>query len=521
MRIVTIRQMKQLEQECAGRGIPTSLLMENAGRAVAEAVGNILGGAGRTVLVLVGPGNNGGDGLVAARYLHDRGNNVCVYLLQPRSPDDPNLALVLERHVEMVEAGQDGGLVRLGERLRSADAVLDAVFGTGMRRTISGSTAGVLVRVGEEKVRRRKMSIVALDVPSGMDADTGAADPTCLYADVTVVLGYPKPGLFNVPGADRVGRISVVDIGIPPGLDGDGVAELAAEDWVRSVLPSRPVVSNKGTFGKLMVVAGSVNYTGAAFLACTGALRVGVGLVTLAAPISLHAALASKLTESTHLPLPESGPGEVAASAAAALRRGLGGYEALLIGPGLGQGPSATRLVKSLLLGKGKAQVACVIDADGLNILAAERGQGVVWRRLVDDAILTPHPGEMSRLTGIGVSEIQRDRIGVARTMAVKWHKTVVLKGAYTVVAASDGRVVVSPFANPALASAGTGDVLAGAIAGLVAQGMPLFEAAAAGVYVHGKAGDLTSGKLGDAGAIASDLLPELPLAIREIKRGS
>jgi hydroxyethylthiazole kinase-like uncharacterized protein yjeF len=360
---------------------------------------------------------------------------------------------------------------------------------------------------------------VALDLPSGMDADTGAVDPACLHADDTIVLGYPKPGLFNIPGGDRVGRMRVVDIGIPAGLVEHSVAELANDDWVESILPLRPIVSNKGSFGKVMVVAGSVSFTGAAYLACSGALRVGAGLVTLAAPSSLQGALAAKLTEATHLPLPESAPGETVPGAAAIVRRGLDGYGVLLIGPGLGQGPSPTRLVKSLLMGQGRVTLPLVIDADGLNILAGQSPRGGVWRRLTDDAILTPHPGEMARLTGTDVSEIQRNRMGVARSMAGAWHKTIVLKGAYTVVAAPDGRIVVSPFANPALASGGTGDVLAGAIAGFVAQGRPLFEAAVAGVYVHGRAGDLVSRKLGDAGAVASDLLSELPLAIRGIKR--
>jgi NAD(P)H-hydrate epimerase len=510
--------MRQAEQECVRRGIPTSLLMENAGRAVAEAVRDILRDAGKMVLILVGPGNNGGDGLVAGRYLHNWGVTVCLYLMRARSPDDPNLKAVVDRGIETVEAGQDNGLARLEERLRSADVVLDAVFGTGIRRTIAGHISGILTAVGEEKARRRKMRIVALDLPSGMDADTGVADPSCLYADETVVLGFPKVGLFNVPGADRVGRMRVVDIGIPTGLDESGVAELASDDWVRLLLPPRPIVANKGTFGRVMVVAGSTSYPGAAYLACTGALRVGAGLVTLAAPASIQPVLSSKLTEVTHLPWPESGTGG-AAAAVATVRRGLGGYNVLLVGPGLGQSPPATRLVRSLLLGKAKTRAICVVDADGLNILAKQGHPDEVWRRLADDAILTPHPGEMARLMGIEVGEIQRDRIAVARTMAGKWHKTVVLKGAYTVVAAPDGRVTVSPFANPALASGGTGDVLAGAISGLLSQGMTLFEAAAAGVYLHGKAGEMVSRKLGDAGVVASDILAELPLAIREIKR--
>jgi hydroxyethylthiazole kinase-like uncharacterized protein yjeF len=517
LKILTASQVRQLEQACAKTGVTTDMLMENAGRAVAEEVKRILGGAEeRKVLFLVGPGNNGGDGLVAARHLHDWGGKVTVYLLGRRGDDDPNLKLVMERNISCVAAARDEGLRRFNEALAQADAIIDALFGTGTTRSFSGNILSVLERVSKAKSKRPKQRIIALDLPSGLNADSGAVDPATLYADDTITLGTPKPGLFNFPGAARVGKLVVVDIGMPESLAEGAASEYLTADLVRSVLPERPLQANKGSFGKVMVVAGSMNYIGAAYLACSGAIRVGAGLVTLAATPTLQSILAAKLTEVTYLVLPESHPGVVTPEAGRLIAQQLDGYNVLLMGCGLGQGPAAVKLVRSVLLPKERRELpASVLDADGLNILANVPNW---WQHPTSDAILTPHPGEMARLTGMPIAEIQADRLGAAKKWAAEWKKTVVLKGAYTVVASADGRSVISPFANPGLASAGSGDVLTGAIAGLAAQGLSLFEAAAAGVYLHGQAGERVKDRLGDAGMIASDLLPELPLVIKNIK---
>jgi hydroxyethylthiazole kinase-like uncharacterized protein yjeF len=517
LKILTASQVRQLEEACAKTGVTTDKLMENAGKAVAEEVKRILGGAEkRQVLFLVGPGNNGGDGLVAARHLHDWGAEVTVYLLGRRAADDPNLKLVMERGIACVEAARDEGLSRFNEALAPADAVVDALFGTGTTRPFSGNILSVLDRVNKARKKRPKWRIIALDLPSGLDADSGAADPATLYADDTITLGTPKPGLFNFPGAERVGKLVVVDIGMPEELAGEAASEYLTAEWVRPVLPERPLQANKGSFGRVLVVAGSMNYVGAAYLACSGAIRVGAGLVTLAATPTLQAILAAKLTEVTYLLLPESRPGVVAPEAGRLITQQLENYNVLLLGCGLGQGPAAVKLVRSVLLAKERRELpALVLDADALNILASTPKW---WQPLAADAILTPHPGEMARLTGMPVAEIQADRLGTAKKWAAEWHKTVVLKGAYTVIASPEGKTAVSPFANPGLASAGSGDVLTGAIAGLVAQGLPLFEAAAAGVYLHGQAGERVKERLGDAGMIASDLLPELPLVIKNLK---
>ncbi len=514
MKILTANQMRKAEQDCAKIGIPTSVLMENAGRVVAEEVRRILGTTHeQRILILIGPGNNGGDGLVAARYLHDWGAKVSVCLCSQRAPDDQNLKLVQEQDVTCVDATQ--GLDGLDELLASANAVIDALFGTGRSRPLRGIFRQAIDKVCGAKKRHPQLHIIALDLPSGLDADTGAVDPACLYADNTITLGFAKPGLFNFPGAERVGRITVVDIGIPAYLAEQATKELITDEWAQSVLPKRPLEANKGSFGRVLVVAGSINYIGAAYLACSGAIRVGVGLVTLATATSLQPILASKLTEVTYLPLPESRPGIISAEAARLIYQELDRYDVLLLGCGLGQSQSAIRYIKSILLGGKVTLPSLVLDADALNTLA---GIPNWWQQLTVNAILTPHPGEMARLAGISVDDVQSDRAGIATKVAMEWHKTIVLKGAYTVIATPDGQSRISPFANPGLASAGTGDVLTGVIAGLVAQGLSLADAAAGGVYLHGKAGDVVKSELGDAGMIATDLLPALPLVIKRLK---
>jgi len=516
MKILTIDQMRQVELECAEIGLPSTVLMENAGKAVAEEVRRILGNPeDKNILILIGPGNNGGDGLVAARHLHDWGAKVSLYLFSQRSPDDQNFKLVQERSITFVEAADDKSLGRLDELLPSANAVIDAVFGIGKLRPLRGIVWQVFDRVNKAKKEQPNLRIIALDLPSGLNADTGAVDPVCLYADNTVTLGFPKPGLLHSPGAERAGKITVADIGIPPHLVEQVKEELVTGEWVRSVLPPRPVDANKGSFGRVLVVAGSINYIGAAYLACSGALRVGAGLVTLATAASLQPILASKLTEVTYLPLPESRPGIISLQAAKMISQQLNHYHALLLGCGLGQTESVIKFITTVLFRLKSVLPPLVLDADVLNTLARIPNW---WQQLNDDAILTPHPGEMARLTGLSVDEIQSDRVGITEKVAKDWHKTVVLKGAYTVIATPGGQSRISPIANPGLASAGTGDVLSGVIAGLVAQGLSLPNAAACGVYLHGEAGEMVKAKLGDAGMIATDLLPALPQVIKRLK---
>ena len=354
------------------------------------------------------------------------------------------------------------------------------------------------------------MPLFALDVPSGLDTDSGSVDEVCPAADVTVAFGYPKTGLFIFPGADRVGAIDVVDIGLPAGLDDDVRLRLVTEDWASTLLPTRPSDAHKGSFGKALIVAGSQNYAGAASLAAGGALRSGAGLVTVAAPERLQASILSRSPEPTYQPLPESGE-----EAARIVQDATGGYDAVLVGCGLGQAPETVTMARELLLSGGLDR-PLVIDADGLNALASLDED---WaRRLSGPAVLTPHAGEMARLLGRTIDDVQGDRLSTALDSAAKWGHVVVLKGAHTIVAWPDGDGAVSPFANPGLATAGTGDVLAGAIAGLLSQGVEPYEAAVLGVYLHGAAGERVRRRIGTAGVAASDLLPELPWVIRGLR---
>ena len=512
MKIVSAEQMREIDRQCAELGLSTEILMENAGLAVAREARNLLQGAtGRSVLVLAGPGNNGGDGLVAARWLSDWGARVRVYLYRRRSEGDRNLELLQRRGVACADLPSEPP-EEFARALSSADLIIDALFGTGKLRPLGEEVRRVLEQIRKAREARRRLIILAVDLPSGLDADTGAIDPACLTADVTVTLGYPKLGHFLFPGAERVGRLQVADIGIPPALAEEVRTELLTVEEVKASLPPRPPGANKGTFGRVLVVAGSINYIGAAYLACEGAMRVGAGLVTLATPRSLQPILASKLTEVTYLPLPEVEPGLLHPEAAGAVKEQLPNYDALLLGCGLGQSSGARALVESLL----PTSLPTVIDADGLNLLSQRPH---FWERLGDRVVLTPHPGEMARLTGLAIPEIQRTRPAIALEQAAKWRAVVVLKGAHSVVASPEGWAKISPFANAGLASAGTGDVLSGAIGGLLAQGLLPFEAACCGVYLHGLAGELVREELGEAGMVASDLLPQLPRAIKELKR--
>jgi hydroxyethylthiazole kinase-like uncharacterized protein yjeF len=515
MKIVSAEQMRNIDRLAAEAGITTDFLMENAGRGVAEETRTFAGGViGKQVLAIAGPGNNGGDVLVAARYLQEWGAVTQIYLLSSRSGDDSNLAKAGKQGIPLIYAEKDIRLTRFKKILSTADIVIDGILGTGRARLLEGAFKKIITFINQAKQVRQDLTVVAADIPTGLNADTGEIDPVCLRADLTVTLGLPKPGLYNFPGAEYSGRVVISDIGIPVRLSKNISVELISSAWANSVLPARPASANKGTFGRVLAVVGSENYVGAAYLACMGAARAGAGVVTLSMAKSLQPILASKLTEVTYAPLPESEKGMLSEKAAAAILSIISYYRVLLIGCGLGQHPHTRKFVKGVLFNLPSRPPAIVLDADALNILAEEVRW---WRRLPPNTILTPHAGEMARLTGRTIEEIQRDRLSSAREAARTWGKVVVLKGAYSVIAGPKGTAMICDIANAGLASAGTGDVLAGIIAGLAGQNMPLFHAAALGVYLHGKAGELVGAEMGNAGMLASDLLPALPRVIKTL----
>ena len=518
MKIVTAQQMRDVEEASAAAGTSTDTLMDNAGLAVARVSRGVMGGAaGVRVLVLVGPGNNGGDGLVAAGHLSRWGAEVTAYLTLPRRPGDSRLEDAQRAGVATVAASEDPDGRLLRRELHRTRLVLDSVLGTGRARALEGRIKQAMLAVSDAKAHRPEMSVVALDVPTGMDADTGQVDPACPQADVTVTFGYPKTGHFQFPGASKLGRLEVVDIGIPDRLSEHIDLELLTGRWVGSRLPSRPIWSHKGSYGHVLIIAGSPNYAGAAYLAAQAAARVGPGLVTLASPEGIYPILASKLTEVIHRPLPQDEDGRIHPSAAAVIKKSLGHYSSMVAGCGFGRSPGLVEFLRKLLVEEPRPALPVVIDADGLNNLAQIEGW---WKGLDSPMVVTPHPGEMSTLTGLSTPEIQPRRVDVAREWSAAWHAVVALKGAYTVVAGPDGVCRVSPFANPGLSSGGTGDVLTGIIGGLLAQGLSTEDATCCGVYLHGQAGEMARDNMGDTGLLAGDLLPLLPRAIRLVREG-
>ena len=514
VKIVSSEQMRRIEARSEEAGVSTDTLMERAGEEIARRVSDLLDPGGN-VAVLVGPGNNGGDGLVAARHLSLIGHDVSAYLCTQRPAADPQLDLAADAGVRIAKASEDGERTELDRLLDSAQVVVDSVLGTGRSRPIEGALGATLHRLADARARRPELRLVAVDVPTGLDADTGTVDPLCPAANITVALAYPKTGLLSFPGADHVGALEIADIGLPNGVADDIDVELMTAAWASGLLPDRPSAAHKGTFGRTLIVAGSTNYVGAAYLAAMGAYRAGAGLVTLAVPESLRTPLAAAAPEPTYLPLPESRPGVVSKDAAPLVLDSLARYDALLIGCGLGRAPETRGLVEAVLYSE-RPLPPTIVDADGLNVLSLITSEDAPWWKLFRaPAVLTPHHGEMARL--LGSSESQ-DRVGAARESAALWGKVTVLKGAHTVVASPGAGVMVSPFANPGMATAGTGDVLAGVIAGLLSQGLSLEHAAALGVFLHGLAGERVRRELGDSGMMASDLLPELPRVTRALK---
>ncbi len=550
MKLFSVSQMVAAEQLAAEGGHSYEAMMEAAGRGVAEAVIARYPVEGKAILALVGPGNNGGDALVAGRYLHWAGANVVFYLYSDRDPaQDLNMAQVLEEGIPVLQQMDDQRFRVLRLRLNGVDMVLDGLLGTGVTRRIDGEMAKLLRQVKGGLDERERLAanevaearrsegfeiplapvrpdltrpdapawrplVVAVDCPSGLNCDTGEVDPLTLPAGLTVTFAGPKRGHFAFPGADFCGELVVADIGIEPRHTAGVAVEVATVDQVSRWLPARPADGHKGSFGRVLIAAGSGAYRGAPILAGRGALRAGAGLVALAVPEVVRTAAVAVLPEATYVPLEA---GEILDEAAAGrVFAGGGRYEALLCGPGLS--PAARPFLLPFLeqLRQGEEPAPLVLDADALNLLAAEAN----WPALLPPgAILTPHPGEMARLCGLTLSEIkERDRIALAAEKAAAWGCVLLLKGAFTVVAAPDGAVRLIPFANPLLATAGSGDVLAGVILALLGQGVAPFPAAVCGAYLHAAAAELARDRFGSAGLLAGELADWLPMALERLQ---
>ena len=508
---VTADEMRALDRWTIEHGTPGHVLMERAGAGATQVLRERLSRTNAPVVIVAGRGNNGGDGFVVARRLKRARVPVEVWLLG-RPEDvrgDAARALAAWKRVRgTTHLLVEGELDRLRARLARAAAVVDALFGTGLNAPVEGLAAAVV-----DAINACGAPVLAVDIASGLSADTGLPLGTAVRATVTATFALPKIGQLVYPGVAHTGLLAVVDIGIPPEAVeavNPRVTLLEAETLGR-LLPPRPRDANKGTFGHVLVIAASRGKTGAGLLAAEAAGRAGAGLTTLAVPATLQPVLEAHVREAMTAALPDTGAGAVAAGDEHALGELLAGRTGVVCGPGLGQGASARAFVTTVVR---QARVPLVLDADGLNAVAGTK----VLAERAGPTVLTPHPGEMARLMGTDVPSVQRDRIAAARALARSSGAIVVLKGAHTVVAAPDGTVAISPTGNPGMASGGTGDVLAGILGGLIAQGLTPFDAAAVGVFVHGAAGDAVAARQGEVGLLARDIIAELPATIARLQ---
>jgi NAD(P)H-hydrate epimerase len=529
MKLVTVSQMQAIEKEADAGGLSYEQMMENAGQGLADVIYDLFEDEEPMEIVgLVGPGNNGGDTLVALSELAAQGWKARAYLVK-RKKDD-----LIKRFTEAGGEFLSGenAFERLAEAIGTADVLLDGVLGTGTKLPLKKDVAELLSEVNDTLDgldALRGPLVVAVDCPSGVDCDSGEVADETIGADLTVTMAAVKQGLLKLPAFEYVGELEVVDIGLPDDLPSwkELNVEVAEAEAVAALLPERPIDAHKGTFGTALIAAGSVNYTGAVVLAGEAAYRVGAGLVTMAVPAPVQVALAGRFPEATWVLLPHE-LGVISANGAEVLAKNFERASALLVGPGFGTENVTKEFVENVIEGRYAAKKSTqrigfvrqeaekkeetnsklppmIFDADGLKLLAQIKD----WQtKIPAAAVLTPHPGEMSVLTELSKDEIQENRLEIASRFAKEWGHVVVLKGAFTVVASPDGRTTIIPVASPALARAGTGDVLAGLIVGLRAQGLDAYESAVAGAWIHAQAGLYAADDLGTtASVLAGDVL--------------
>jgi ADP-dependent NAD(P)H-hydrate dehydratase / NAD(P)H-hydrate epimerase len=513
MYIVTAAQMQEMDRRTIQEfGIPGRVLMECAGRGAARVFLENLycQGPGR-VGIMAGRGNNGGDGFVMARYLTQRNIAVKVFLLAAaaavKGDAAANLQLLAASGVPLIEIPDEQAFIARMQDLQHQHYWIDALLGTGLKAEVKG-----FYRKAIEFINAGQRPVLAVDIPSGLNADTGQPCGTCIRAAATATFGFAKIGHVVYPGLEYCGSVKVIDIGIPPNMvQPAGVRQqLILGSCVQTMLGLRAPDTHKGRTGHVLVVAGSRGKTGAAAMSATSALRAGAGLVTLGVPESLNPVLESLAVEVMTVPLPDQGTGLLLEEAFDSIVRAADTKQALALGPGLGTASHTRNLTARIIR---EIDIPMVIDADGLNNLAGHLG-GLKARK--NATILTPHPGEMARLTGLSILEIQQDRLAAARHLAQATQTYVVLKGARTVVAEPDGLAWINPTGNPGMAAGGMGDVLTGLIAGLLAQGHPASEACRAGVYLHGMAADILAQKT-PRGYLATEVMNTVPQAIQRV----
>ena len=511
--VLDARRMRAADAAAIRGGIPSLRLMENAAARLTEQLLAAWPSAGKVVAVC-GPGNNGGDGLAAARLLARRGLSVSVFTLADpgsyKGDAAENARRAREAGIELVSLMGKGGARQLRRSLEGADTVVDALFGTGLSRALSGAAARAVAAINSAG-----RPVLSADLPSGLSSDTGDLLGPAVSASLTVALAAYKRSHLFWPARGLCGRVVVADIGIPArSLAARGVDLLAAgPSDLSKWLPPRPGDSHKGDFGRLAIVAGSRGKAGAAVLTARGALRCGAGLVTVFCPASIEPVIVTALPEAMTRPMPEE-RGALTRAAAEAFLSERDSFDAIAIGPGLGTAPSTVAAVERFL----RADLPAVCDADALNAFA---GRPRAFSRRRAPTVLTPHPGEAGRLLGATSSGVQQDRVAAVRRLARSAKAVVVLKGASSLISSPSGPVAVNPTGSPLMATAGSGDVLTGAVGALLAQGLAPERAAIAGAYVHGLAGEILEGRLGDAGLLSAELADALPSARRAARSAS
>ena len=517
MKVATAEIMRKLDRRAVEEfGIPGPVLMENAARGTVGAMfrhfPDLLK---KRVGILAGRGNNGGDALAVARYLLNRGVSCEVYLLAAREEVKGDAAANLEILTRM--GGTIFEVLNLEEwearkgRLADKDLLVDGILGTGLKGEVKGFFREIITFVNF-----LEKSVVAVDIPSGLDSDSGLVLGACIQSSLTVTFGLIKRGMLIFPGAQYCGEIVLVDISLPRlAVEAERVPDhlLEGADF-HSLLPPRNPEAHKGEFGHLFVLAGSPGKTGAAAMVCEAALRVGTGLITLGIPESLNPILEEKLTEPMTEPLPETKEKTLGLSAHGRILELCSRKSAMALGPGLSMNGETVKLVQKLVR---SVNLPMVIDADGLSALG---GKLDLIRKSQKEMILTPHPGEMARLFGMPIQEIQQNRVQVARDFAQRHGVILILKGARSLVASGEGEVFINPTGNPGMASGGMGDILTGMIGGFLAQGLPALEAAKLGVYLHGLSGDFVAHLKGQRGMAAMDLAEEAPRVLRALASG-
>jgi hydroxyethylthiazole kinase-like uncharacterized protein yjeF len=490
-------------------GIPGMVLMENAGRGCANIIEEYFELEDLKILIICGRGNNGGDGFVMARHLVNRGAQVQTILTGKGSglKGDALSNYRLCRHTGIpIHETVDMRKVKKVSRDFQPDVIVDAVFGTGFKGAPERFYRSLI-----EFINGSDAFIFSIDIPSGINGDTGQYTDVCVMADATATMCLPKRGNYLYPGRAACGDLYVVDIGVPYHLVADGYPRIIDYDDIAELLPVRSPAGHKGSFGTVLIIAGARGFSGAAAMASMAALRTGAGMVRLAAPRGIMDALESKLLEVVKIPLSQTREESIGPEAADELVAPLKDSDAIIIGPGITTNPGTAAFVLEFL---PRIRVPAVIDADALNILAKNPA---VFRKIKAPRILTPHPGELGRITGMAPHDINQDRIDLSARVARELRAVLVLKGAPSVIATPDGESYVNPTGNSGLASAGSGDVLAGMIAGFLAQHCSLSQASRLGVFLHGLCADLATDELNEYALTAGDLIERIPDAINYI----